>query len=424
MTTNNKTPAEQPAASVAHPIGRGWISTGGTGAPNYDEFAADPEVTAAIEAQPRSVLSIEMPHCAPESVAAGHSFSEALAPALERLNGLRADGLLAATDDVVAPYRIDTAEGPAFGVFCLVDTDQISTSADEPGIVIRNEDVFVEKVRQRVALTQCLNVLLSPVLLLQSAQGEQLHEFLAELTQELGEPSVSDLDAHGQQHSLWLLAPGGARDQLLALAGTGGLIVADGNHRTLAAQQAGLPQFLAVITTPRSVYIKPYHRLLRELNGHMLESVLAALTKAGATVARGTGELRAPARAGTIVLYADRTSYTVTLPEVAGDVVERLDHSVVERLLLEEILGMDAGDKRITYAGGDYSAAWLAKQVDSGEQQLAVLIPPVTVDDFIAVNIDRLKMPRKSTWFTPKARAGLLAAEVSTDGSVGSDGAV
>ncbi len=53
----------------------------------------------------------------------------------------------------------------------MVDTDQISTRADEPGLVIRNEDVFLEKVRERVALAEATGHLLSPVLLLQTARG-------------------------------------------------------------------------------------------------------------------------------------------------------------------------------------------------------------------------------------------------------------
>jgi uncharacterized protein (DUF1015 family) len=52
--------------------------------------------------------------------------------------------------------------------------------------------------------------------------------------------------------------------------------------------------------------------------------------------------------------------------------------------------------------------------VDAGRADLAVLIAPVSVADFVAVNLARAKMPRKSTWFTPKARAGLLAAELPT----------
>ena len=61
----------------------------------------------------------------------------------------------------------------------MVDTDQISTSADEPGLVIRNEDVFIAKVRERVALAEALGTLLSPVLLLQTGRGDELHAALA-----------------------------------------------------------------------------------------------------------------------------------------------------------------------------------------------------------------------------------------------------
>ena len=53
----------------------------------------------------------------------------------------------------------------------MVDTAEISTSADEPGLVIRNEDVFIEKVRERVALAEHIGHLLSPVLLLATEQA-------------------------------------------------------------------------------------------------------------------------------------------------------------------------------------------------------------------------------------------------------------
>ena len=32
-----------------------------------------------------------------------------------------------------------------------------------------------------------------------------------------------------------------------------------------------------------------------------------------------------------------------------------------------------------------------------------------------AVNLDRATMPRKSTWFTPKARAGLVVADLTAE---------
>jgi uncharacterized protein (DUF1015 family) len=92
-----------------------------------------------------------------------------------------------------------------------------------------------------------------------------------------------------------------------------------------------------------------------------------------------------------------------------------MDHALVERVVLGEALGLEPGDKRIIYVGGDYPPSWLVSEVDAGRADLAILIAPVTVDEFVAVNLARQKMPRKSTWFTPKARAGLVLADLGAE---------
>src|SRR6266540_1431820 len=160
--------------TVAHPIGRAWLSTGGTGAQNYDEFADDSEITEIISANPSSALAVEMPHQAPENL--GRTFHDSLPDAVARLAAAKAEGRYAAADDVAVLYRITGSDGvSAYGLWCMVDTDQISTSADEPGLVIRNEDVFIDKVYERVALAEAIGHLLSPVLLLQTAHGDAQH---------------------------------------------------------------------------------------------------------------------------------------------------------------------------------------------------------------------------------------------------------
>ena len=117
-----------PHMTVVHPISRAWITTGGTGAQNYDEFADDAEITEIIAANPRSALAIEMPHRAPESV--GESFADALPDAVARLADERADGSYTPAEQVVVLYRISApGEAPAYGLWCMVDTGQISTSA-------------------------------------------------------------------------------------------------------------------------------------------------------------------------------------------------------------------------------------------------------------------------------------------------------
>ncbi|MFC7712737.1 DUF1015 family protein [Micromonospora lupini] len=397
--------------TVVHPIARAWITTGGTGAQNYDEFADDAEITAIIEANPHSALGIEMPHRAPGSL--GTSFLDALPDSVARLAEAKADGSYTPAEQVVVLYRISApGEETAYGLFAMVDTDQISTRADEPGLVIRNEDVFIAKVRERVALAEALGHLLSPVLLLQTGSGDELHAALAAATDAAGVPAATDTDQAGRTHAIWLVGPGPEQDALTGLAGGGDLVVADGNHRSLAAQTGGLSRFLAVVTTPASVAIQPYNRLVSELTttpGELLDRLRAA----GAEVEPiDDGPVEVPAAGGTVHLRLAGQGYAVRLPATADARLENLDHALVERLLLRDALGLDPGDKRITYVGGDYPASWLTGEVDAGRAELAVLIAPVTVADFVAVNLAREKMPRKSTWFTPKARGGLVVAEL------------
>ncbi|WP_116508061.1 DUF1015 family protein [Micromonospora sp. B006] len=396
--------------TVVHPITRAWITTGGTGAQNYDEFADDAEITSIVEANPHSALGIEMPHRAPGSL--GKSFLDALPDAVARLAEAKADGSYTPAEQVVVLYRISApGEESAYGLWAMVDTDQISTRADEPGLVIRNEDVFIAKVRERVALAEAIGHLLSPVLLLQTGKGDELHAALAAATEAAGAPAATDVDQSGRTHAIWLLGPGPAQDELTALAGGGDLVVADGNHRSLAAQTGGFPRFLAVVTTPASVAIQPYNRLVSELTTTP-DELLDRLRAAGAEITAVDGPVDVPATGGVVHLYLGDRGYAVTLPHVGAGRLENLDHALVERLLLRDALGLDPGDKRITYVGGDYPASWLVGEVAAGRAELAVLVAPVTVDDFVAVNLAREKMPRKSTWFTPKARAGLVVAEL------------
>src|SRR2546429_2991555 len=171
--------------TIAHPIAKAWLSSGGTGAQNYDEFADDAEITVIIAANPDSALAVEMPHRAPDTLS---SFADALPQAAPRLARAKAAGRYAPHEDVVALYRISGADGVAYGLWTMVETGQISTSADEPGLVIRNEDVFLEKVRERVALVNATRHLLSPVLLLQTALGDELQAALAAATAAAGAP--------------------------------------------------------------------------------------------------------------------------------------------------------------------------------------------------------------------------------------------
>ncbi len=399
--------------SAVHPISHAWISVGGTGAQNYDEFADEAEITTVIEANEHSALAVEMPHLAPNPNLS--TFTEALPRAVQRLTHAKEQGRYRPADNVVAAYRIMASDGAvSLGLFAMVDTDQISTSADEPGLVIRNEDVFAAKVRERVALVEATRHLLSAVLLIQTESGVELAGLLAQICEAAPAPDVVDVDQAGRRHEVFVVTEVSMASRVCALAGAGELVVADGNHRSLAAQQAGLSQFLAVITVPEALSLQPYHRLLERWPDEV-GAIDEALLAAGAQVEEISGPVTTPTAGGTIHVYAGGRQFAVRFPAAAQDLragVETMDHACVERVLIGDVLGWDPADSRVRYIGGDYPPAWLRQAVDDGKAAAAVLIAPVTVDDFVAVNVQRQAMPRKSTWFTPKVRAGLVLAQL------------
>ncbi|MFC4336790.1 DUF1015 family protein [Salininema proteolyticum] len=391
--------------TAAHFVRRAWLSTGGTGAKNYDEFPDESVITDLVAENPASVLAVEMPTWTPEAREAGLAFDEALPAAKERLEALQQAGRFRPHDDVAVAYRI-TEEGqePFLGLFAMVDTAQISSSPEEEGLVIRNEEVFRSKVEERSRLNAHLGVQLSPVLLLQTEPG--LHERLAAAVEAAGEPALADRDEAGRLHEIWPVDDA----ELVAAAGSGRLVVADGNHRSLAAQVGGLGRFLSVITTSESIRLLPYNRLVSGLPGSAAQ-LMVQIGQIGAEVEEVDAPY-VPEEHGHVIFYGSGRTWRVAFPTDGGTAVDALDHSKVEREVFEGLLGFEPKDPRITYVGGDYSVEWLVGQVDEGRADLAVIIAPVGVEDFVDINLRRLVMPRKSTWFVPKARAGLVAADV------------
>ena len=74
---------------------------------------------------------------------------------------------------------------------------------------------------------------------------------------------------------------------------------------------------------------------------------------------------------------------------------------------------LDPGAPDIAYVGGEVGVDVLRADLASGAAAAVITIAPVTVEEFVAVNLERLKMPRKSTWFTPKARSGLVLVDLT-----------
>ncbi len=93
-----------------------------------------------------------------------------------------------------------------------------------------------------------------------------------------------------------------------------------------------------------------------------------------------------------------------------ADPVECLDISILQKQLLEPVLGI--GDprtsKRIDFVGGIRGLEELERRVDSGEMAAAFSLFPTSIEELLAVADAGRIMPPKSTWFEPKLRDGVV----------------
>src|SRR5256885_3114722 len=384
------------------PILKGWVSTTGeAGAQNYDEFADDAEITAIVEANPRSMLAVEMAHRTPEMLAEGADRERSLRYGAERLQRLKDDGLLAPAEGFVVAYEIDAPTGRQLGIGLMASTAEIWDAERNPrGRIIRNEDVFPEKVEYYADVIRAVRHLPSAVMLAAPDADASVRDAVEEVVSSRP-PTVTSRDQHGNEHRIRIVSDPAERDRLLASLESKELLVADGNHRSRASEHAGLDAFFAVVLSAETMHIDEYHRGFRELgmgDGEFLARVREAGFEGGDT--------------GTIDLYSRSGRHGLTPVVERRQVPETLEHQLGEGRVVRGVLGWDPSDHPIVYVGGGYGRDYLAAEVEAGRFQVALGLPAVTMDDFVAVNERRLKMPRKSTWFTPKLRAGLVVVEL------------
>ncbi len=386
-----------------HPIKHGWVVTDRVPGPDVDEFAEATEVIAALAgSQCDTLLAVQHPHRTPEALAGGLSLADALPAARQVLDRLRA-GAYREVVDVVAPYRVAGPDGVAVGVLCLVD----SAAVDSGGIsfVRHSEEVYPQVVLERAEVLAGLGCATSAAMLVPVTDGERLTAAVLGSIDELGAPAVSTIDSGGRTHQLWLLGPGAEQAAVLAALSRSPLLVADGNHRVAAAAASDRSRLLALVTAGPALRIGAIHRALVG-TGLSCDDLADAWRRAGLAV-RVISESGQPRRPGSVVAVSSGEALLVRLPPLRrGEPVPRIDHGIVERLLIADALGIDSEGPQVRALPAGHPAG---PHVDAVLQ-----LAPVPFADVLAVHEQGRRMPRKSTYFTPKPRSGLLLADLTS----------
>lgn len=244
-------------------------------------------------------------------------------------------------------------------------------------------------------------------------------------------PLYDFISEDGVGHTVWKLDVQ-ARDGLVkAFEGLDNLYVADGHHRTAAAEnyakkmrkknpnytgQEEFNYYLAMIAPENNLYVMDYNRVLTDLNGHSLEEYLDLVGKIFHIEA--VGQAYKPEKKYQYGMYINDQWYKLDVrEEVVAEIREKskntaidlLDVSLLHDLLIEPILGIDVPqkDKRIDFIGGIRGLEEIEKRVDQ-DMKLGFVLYPTAIEELMAVADMDGVMPAKSTWFEPKVRCGLF----------------
>ncbi|MFZ5969521.1 MAG: DUF1015 domain-containing protein [Bacillota bacterium] len=205
------------------------------------------------------------------------------------------------------------------------------------------------------------------------------------------------------------------------------LYIADGHHRSASAVKVGLKRregnpehhgdeeynyFLSVIFPDEDLYIMDYNRVVEDLNGFSSEEFIHKVsTKFDIISYQDVGPYK-PKNKHEFGMYLDGKWSILIAKEgtyTNDDPVDRLDVSILQKNLLDPILGIadPRTDKRIDFVGGIRGLEELENRV-AKDMKVAFAMFPTSIEDLMDIADEGEVMPPKSTWFEPKLRSGLF----------------
>jgi uncharacterized protein (DUF1015 family) len=300
-----------------------------------------------------------------------------------------------------------------------------------PGRIRPHERTHPGPKEDRLRLTRATRANLSPIFSLYPDSSGTARETLAQIT--AGEPFAEVTDDEGTRNALWRIAD---PDDIAALQGAladAELLIADGHHRYETARVyadeiggEGEHRYVLMCLVSMSdpgLAIFPTHRLVGGLDQPRRKRLEEALQREFELTEAPPDRLVPDSGNGDLPTFGllergDARSVRVRLasPEIAdralaghSDSYRRLDTAVLEKLLLEDALGLSEDDishqRGLGYARDLDQAREL---LNAGQYDVAFLVRPTPVEQVQAIAAAGETMPPKSTYFFPKLLSGLL----------------
>jgi uncharacterized protein (DUF1015 family) len=311
-------------------------------------------------------------------------------------------------------------------------------------IVRPHEGTLASPKGDRLNLLWALQANTSPVMSLYEDRDKRIAPLLEKSVRD--RPFLSTENENGESHRVWAVTDDDVIRRINdSLAGQP-LYIADGHHRyesalayrrerrsiSPAETAEGTFDFIMMslvdIADPGLV-ILPAHRLVRGMAPSAIDGLMAGLEtcflveefpldKAG--IISQLNSLLSEEKDGLkVALYGldkerihllrlrDFSLIRPMMPYFHSELYQKLDVSVVDHVILEELLGLthDMAGAHLDYSN---NAPEAINRVLDREYQLACLVSPVKPLIIKAIADSGDRMPRKSTYFYPKIPAGLV----------------
>jgi uncharacterized protein (DUF1015 family) len=167
--------------------------------------------------------------------------------------------------------------------------------------------------------------------------------------------------------------------------------------------------FMALVMDENDLLIKPFYRLLKEVDESILINFLDhheikyTFTEPNDVVDLTQGNVLCLSKEFSLVIHLD-------IPHDDLDAKEKLDVSRIEHLIFKELYDINdtSNDDRISFLRGDNSLDVIKDQLNKQIINLAFLFAPNTMQEIIDVADAGLIMPPKSTFIEPKLLTGML----------------
>ncbi len=297
------------------------------------------------------------------------------------------------------------------------------------GVILRHENTREEKEQDRIRHVDSLNTQTGPIFLAYR-QNADLREIMAGIRQT--EPLFDFTSSDGIRHRGWRADRAFSEKIEDAFQNIGHIYIADGHHRAASAVKVGLRRreqnpdyngdeefnyFLSVLFPDEELMIMDYNRVIKDLNGLSEEEFLKRLGQCCSIQDVKFSPL-SPKKKGEVCLYLGRQKqwYRLVFHEdlLSDDPVEGLDVSILQKAILEPILGISdpRTDSRIDFVGGIRGYSELIERCER-DCKAAFAMYPTSIEELFAVADAGKLMPPKSTWFEPKLRSGLFLHSLS-----------